>query len=52
MLAAAFDETGESRSNHPWASALVFAVTGAMFILIAIAIAHRQRGAVPGADVL
>jgi hypothetical protein len=52
LLAGAFDESGESRSNHPWAAAVVFAVTGALFMLIALVIARRRREAVPGAELL
>jgi hypothetical protein len=52
LLADAFDETGEGRSNHPWASALIFAVTGALFVLIGLLIARRRREAVPGAELL
>jgi hypothetical protein len=52
VLADAFDESGDARANHPWAVALVFAVTGALFVLIALAIVSRRREAVSGADVL
>jgi hypothetical protein len=52
VLADAFDDSGESRASHPWAAALVFALAGALFVLIALAIARRRREAVPGAGVL
>jgi LPXTG-motif cell wall-anchored protein len=31
---------------HPWASALVFALTGLVFIAIGLLLAHRRREAV------
>lgn len=52
LLAGAFDESGQSRSNHAWAAGVVFAVTGALFVLIALVIARRRREAVPGAELL
>jgi hypothetical protein len=52
LIAESFNATGESRSNHPWASALVFALTGIVFVLIALTIARRRRDAVPGAELI
>jgi hypothetical protein len=52
LLAEAFDETGEGRADHPWAAALVFALTGALFVLIGFVIARRRRQAVAGAELL
>jgi hypothetical protein len=52
LIAEAFSSTGGSRSDHPWASGLVFALTGTVFVLIALAIARRRREAVPGAELL
>jgi hypothetical protein len=51
LIAESFSATGESRSN-PWASGVVLALTGVVFVVIALAIARRRRAAVPGADVL
>ena len=52
LLAGAFDESRDSRSGHPWAPAVVFAITGALFLLIGLVIARRRRSAVAGAEVL
>ena len=52
LLAGAFDESGESRSNHPWAAAVVFALTGALFVLIGLVLARRRREGVPAAELL
>ena len=52
LIAQAFDETDESHRNHPWAAALVFAITGLVFVAIGLLIAHRRREAVPGAELL
>jgi hypothetical protein len=46
VLADAFDESYEQRATHPWASALVFAVTGLVFIGIGLLLAHRRLEAV------
>ncbi len=45
VLAEAFDQSYEERATHPWASALVFAVTGAVFIAIGLLLARRRREA-------
>lgn len=52
LLAAAFDETATNPADHPWAAALVFALTGWLFLLIALVLARRRREAVPGAELL
>jgi hypothetical protein len=41
VLASAFGETGP-RTAHPWASALVFALTGAIFVAVGQLIATRR----------
>jgi hypothetical protein len=46
VLAESFDESYEQRASHPWASALVFAVTGLVFIAIGLLLARRRREAV------
>lgn len=52
LIGAAFDETSGSRSDHAWAAALVFGLTGLVFVAIALVIARRRREAVPGAELL
>jgi LPXTG-motif cell wall-anchored protein len=49
LIAEAFDE---SHRNHPRAAALVFAITGLVFVAIGLLIARRRREAVPGAELL
>jgi hypothetical protein len=46
VLAESFDESYEQRATHPWASALVFALAGAVFVGIGLLLARRRREAV------
>jgi hypothetical protein len=46
VLIDAYTEDFEQRAMHPWASALVFALTGLVFIAIGLLLAHRRREAV------
>jgi hypothetical protein len=43
---------GDDRQVHQWAGPLVFAVTGLVFIGIALFIARRRRDAIPAAELL
>jgi hypothetical protein len=45
VLAEAFNASGGPRATHPWASPLVFAITGAVFIAIGLLLARRRREA-------
>jgi hypothetical protein len=46
VLIDAYSEGFEERAMHPWASALVFALTGLVFIAIGLLLARRRREAV------
>jgi hypothetical protein len=43
---------GDERQGHEWAGPVVFAVTGLVFIGIALFIARRRRDAIPAAELL
>jgi hypothetical protein len=45
VLINAFGETVGQPASHPWASPLVFAITGALFIAIGLLLAQRRREA-------
>lgn len=48
--AGGIDEPGTS--NHQWVGPIVFAVTGAVFIGMALFLARRRRDATPGAELI
>jgi hypothetical protein len=45
VLLDAYTEGFEQRAQHPWASALVFGLTGLVFIAIGLLLAQRRREA-------
>jgi hypothetical protein len=52
LIADAFGDGSFSRHQHPWAAGLAFAILGVVFIALALLLAWRRRGSVPGAELI
>jgi hypothetical protein len=50
FIFSAYDDEG--RNVHEWAAPLVFAVTGLVFIAIALVLARRRRDLIPAAELI